>query len=70
MTKTKSKKKGNETWEDVARICRLTSEQVKRAKSMGMKPRSVIANYRSTKQQKWKQQTGDWIDNLYEKKKR
>ena len=38
------------------------------AQRLGMSPRSVLANHASTRQERWKAPTADWIRDLYRKR--
>lgn len=56
------------SWEEVKKICGLNDDTIRKAQQLGMSPRTVRANFSSTKQEKWKSSTKDWIDRLYEKR--
>jgi hypothetical protein len=62
----KNKKKA--TWDDVQRQCGLDADTVRMARELGMSPRTVIANYASTRQEQWKAPTAEWIQKLYQKR--
>jgi hypothetical protein len=38
------------------------------AQRLGMSPRTVLANQASTRQERWKAPTADWIQDLYRKR--
>ncbi|MCL2000570.1 MAG: hypothetical protein FWG74_03975 [Planctomycetes bacterium] len=63
----KKNPKRDEQWADAKRRCRLSVEQVRRAKEMGLNPVKLIKNIPAPTQQ-WKQPVGDWIDEMYEKR--
>lgn len=65
MTKKKATKA---TWADVQAQCRLDDETIQMAQRLGMSPRSVLANHASTRQERWKAPTADWIRDLYRKR--
>jgi hypothetical protein len=56
------------TWETVQRECRLDADTVEKAKRLGMSPRTVRANHASTRQERWKSPTAEWIQDLYDKR--
>ncbi|MFX0171133.1 MAG: hypothetical protein ACFE9L_04375 [Candidatus Hodarchaeota archaeon] len=56
------------SWDEVRRYCKLDYETISKAKRLGISPRTVRANFSSTRQEKWKSSTKDWIDNLYERR--
>ena len=56
------------TWEDVKKRCRLDEETISKAKKLGMSPKTIMRNHSSTKHEKWKSSTKDWIIRIYEKK--
>lgn len=60
--------KKNATWADVQRQCNLDADTIQMAQRLGMSPRTVLANYASTRQEKWKSPTADWIRDLYQKR--
>jgi hypothetical protein len=59
--------KDNSAWEEARRRCRLSDEEVRMAKELGFKPKSLIKNIPSPSQQ-WKAPVSDWVRALYEKK--
>jgi len=67
MAKKKVKSKTDELWAEAKRRCRLSVEDVRMAKEMGLAPRSLIKNIPS-KSQPWKVPVRDWIREMYEKR--
>ncbi len=68
MAKKKRKARKDEPWAEAKRLCRLSEEDVRMAKELGMGPDSLIKNRPSPSQQ-WKLPIKDWIRELYAKKK-
>ncbi len=54
-------------WAEAKRICRLNAEDIRKAKELGISPRSLIKNVPSPSQ-KWKAPVKVWINELYEKR--
>lgn len=54
-------------WMETKRRCRLSDEDVRMAKELGFKPRSLIRNI-PAKSQQWKAPVCEWILKLYEKR--
>ena len=54
-------------WAKAKNLCRLNMEDVRKAKELGMKPKSLLKNIPSPSQ-KWKQPVKYWIRELYEKR--
>jgi hypothetical protein len=66
----KSKQPGSKQdrqWAEAKRRCRLNQEDIRMARELGLKPRSLIKNIPSPQQQ-WKLPVKQWIHELYEKK--
>jgi len=63
---TKNKKKA--TWTNVQRKCGLDAGTIQMARDLGMTPRTVIANYSSSRQERWKVPVAEWIRDLHEKR--
>ena len=64
------KKKGfkqDPEWVKAKRLCRLNQDDIRKAKELGMKPKSLIKNIPSPNQQ-WKLSVKNWIAELYEKR--
>src|SRR5947209_5047847 len=57
----------DDAWADAKRRCRLNDEDVRMAKELGFKPKSLIKNIPSPSQQ-WKAPVKVWVRDLYEKK--
>ena len=57
----------NSAWAEAKRRCRLSAEDVRMAKELGFKPKSLMKNIPSPSQ-KWKAPVRDWVRDLYEKK--
>ena len=54
-------------WEEAQRRCRLSDEEVRMARELGFKPKSLIKNIPSPSQ-RWKAPVSEWVRDLYEKK--
>ena len=54
-------------WQEAKRRCRLTDEEVRMAKQLGFRPKSLIQNIPSPSEQ-WKAPVNEWVRSLYEKK--
>ena len=67
MAKKKRKQKKQAAWDEARRRCRLSAEDVRMAKELGIGPASLIKNIPSRSQQ-WKLPVRDWVFELYEKK--
>jgi hypothetical protein len=67
MGKKEKSSKCSAEWTEANRRCRLSEEDVRMAKELGIGPRSLIKNIPSPNQQ-WKTTVKDWIRGLYEKK--
>ena len=67
MPKKKPKNKNDALWAEAKRRCRLSSEDIRMAKEMGLNPRSLIKNIPS-KSQQWKAPVRVWIREMYEKR--
>lgn len=65
------KKKPTEThdpqWVKAKQLCRLNMEDIRKAKELGLNPRSLIKNIPSPSQQ-WKAPVKLWIQGLYEER--
>jgi hypothetical protein len=59
--------KDDSAWEEAQRLCGLSAEEVRMARELGFKPKSLIKNIPSPSQQ-WKAPVRDWVRDLYEKK--
>lgn len=73
----KEKMKGNffpmayseQLWQDAKKECRLTDEDIARAKRLGLNPRSLIKNIPS-KSEPWKAPVSEWLREMEEKRER
>ena len=54
---------------EAARRCRLSPTEVRMAKELGFKPRSLLKNIPS-KTEPWKAPVAEWVRDLYEKRQR
>ena len=59
--------KSDDEWQEAKRRCRLSDEEVRMAKELGIKPRSLIKNIHA-KSQPWKAPVNEWIRDLYAKR--
>ena len=69
MTKKdkKCRTKKDSLWAEAKRKCRLSVEDIRKAKEMGLNPHSLIKNIPS-KSEPWKLPVKDWIHELYQKR--
>jgi hypothetical protein len=56
-------------WAEAKRRCRLNQEDIRMAKELGFRPRTLIKNVPG-KTQQWKAPVKNWIRDLYEKHQR
>lgn len=54
-----------ELWAEAKKKCRLSEEDIRMAKEMGLNPKSLIKNIPSPKEQ-WKAPVKVWIRDMYE----
>ena len=59
--------KHDPAWAKAKKLCRLNAEDIRMAKELGFKPRSLTKNIPS-KDQQWKTPVKYWIRDLYAKK--
>lgn len=59
----------NELWAEAKKKCRLSEEDIRMAKEMGLNPKSLIKNIPSPKEQ-WKAPVKVWIRDMYETRQR
>lgn len=52
-------------WEEAKKLCRLSTDDIRIAKEMGLNPRSLIKNIPS-KQQQWKLSVKEWLRSMWE----
>lgn len=62
--KGKQRGKHGDDWAEAKRRCRLSEEEVRMARELGFKPRSLIENI-PAKSQPWKAPVNVWIRDLY-----
>ena len=67
MAKKQRNQQKQAAWVEAARKCRLSADEVRMAKELGIGPASLIKNIPS-RSQSWKQPVRDWVRELYEKK--
>jgi len=67
MAKKRKKTEWSPDWAKAKTACRLNAEDVRKAKRLGMSPRSLLKNI-PNKQQRWKKPVRDWIRELFEKR--
>ena len=67
MAKKKRNQQKQAAWADAARRYRLSADEVRMAKELGIGPGSLIKNIPS-RSQRWKQPVRDWVRELHEKK--
>jgi hypothetical protein len=54
-------------WAEAKRLCRLSKEELRMARGMGLNPRKLIKN-RPSPSQRWKAPVGAWVRELYRKR--
>lgn len=54
-------------WAKAKKLCRLSNEDIRRAKVLGFTPKALIRNI-PNKNQMWKLSVKDWINELYDEK--
>lgn len=64
---TMNRDKLNDEWVKAKRLCRLSDDEVRMARELGIGPRALIKNIPNPKQ-RWKAPLGVWIRNLYAKR--
>jgi hypothetical protein len=57
----------NDEWVKAKRLCRLSDDEVRMAREVGIGPRALIKNIPNPKQ-RWKAPVGVWVRNLYAKR--
>jgi hypothetical protein len=63
----KKRDKCGDEWQEAKRRCGLSDEDVRMARELGLKPRSLIKNI-PAKSQPWKMPVREWIRDLYAKR--
>jgi hypothetical protein len=59
----------NDEWVKAKRLCRLSDDEVRMARELGIGPRALIKNIPNPKE-RWKAPVGVWIRNLHAKKQK
>ena len=59
----------DQAWAEAARRCQLSTAEVRMAKELGFKPRSLLKNI-PTKAEPWKAPVAEWVRDLYDKRQR
>ncbi|NBK21923.1 MAG: hypothetical protein EOM68_07845 [Spirochaetia bacterium] len=54
-------------WKEAMSKCKLSDEDIRKAKEMGLNPKSLIKNIPS-KQQQWKLPVYEWVQLMYEER--
>jgi hypothetical protein len=67
MAKKKKRQNHDAAWAEAKRLCRLSADDVRKAKELGLKPRTLIRN-RPNAQQQWKLPVHLWVRELYDRK--
>ena len=57
-----------EKWDEAKKRCRLNNEDIRKAKEMGLNPKSLIKNI-PTKNQSWKAPVNIWIRDMYDERR-
>jgi hypothetical protein len=57
----------DEDWAEAKRLCRLSKDELRMARAMGMNPRKLIKN-RPSSSQRWKAPVGEWVRELYRRR--
>ena len=66
MSRKRKKPKWDVGWAKAKTLCRLSADDVRKAKKLGMRPRALIGNIPSPSQQ-WKAPVRFWLRDLYAK---
>ncbi len=56
-----------EKWDEAKKRCRLNNEDIRKAKEMGLNPKSLIKNI-PAKSQSWKAPVNIWIRDMYDER--
>ena len=56
-------------WAEAAQRCRLAPDEVRMARELGFKPRSLMKNL-PNRTEPWKAPVAEWVRELYEKRQR
>lgn len=60
---------GEALWQEAKKKCRLSNEDIKIAKELGLNPKSLMKNI-PTKSEQWKAPISVWIREIQEKRQR
>ncbi len=66
--KKKPKNRHDPAWAQAKKLCRLNTEDICKAKEMGLNPRKLVKNIPSPTQP-WKAPVKEWIREMYERKR-
>ncbi len=61
-------KKRPATWSLAKYKCKVGDDTIRKAKELGMSPRTLIASNASRRDEPWKSPVAEWVDSLYEKR--
>jgi hypothetical protein len=64
----RNRKRGDD-WAEAKRLCRLSQEDLRMARALGLNPRTLIKNIPSPSQ-RWKAPVREWVRELYRKRHR
>lgn len=67
MNKKKTSSIHNAEWAKAKKLCRLNADDIRMAKELGFKPKSLIKNIPNPSET-WKVPVKDWIYDLYSKR--
>lgn len=56
-----------EHWDEAKKRCRLNNEDIRKAKEMGLNPKSLIKNI-PAKSQSWKAPVNIWLRDMYDER--
>ena len=54
-------------WNEAKKLCKLSAQDIRIAKEMGLNPRSLIKNI-PNKQQAWKLPVNEWLQSMWEER--
>jgi hypothetical protein len=66
-TAAMNRDKLNDEWVKAKKLCRLSNDEVRTARELGISPRGLIKNIPNPKE-RWKAPVGVWVRNLYAKR--
>ena len=67
MAKRKRPQKHDPAWAKAKKLCRLNMEDIRKAKELGLNPKTLMKNIPGPNQL-WKAPVKQWIRELYEKR--